>query len=256
MPGSNKPKIDQVAFYDRLKKAIDASLKFHGCNDKAAAAGGRSGHYLSMVLEEKTEPGFFFVAQLSHELGISMNYLSGITNEPFDITTLTSGNGLDDETIGLFDQISTKLRRAALKRGEEPSFHDVLRLWHKHGKSLHAFSDIIEWFDIYEVPSPDDVGLHAERMGASSLAARTLGKADLSLLQFALDNVADEDLTNSLLHAYKEAATGKPVLTEEVLNVFAPGHEAKIQLEYLRLLIRVTDHEGAPRIMSYSQAFG
>lgn len=247
--------IDESAFFDRLRKAIDASLKFHGSTDKAARAGGRSGHYLSMVLEERTEPGFFFVAQLARELGVSMNYLAGVTNEPFDITSLMPGVEGEDTVLGFFDQISSKLRHAALKRGDEPSFHDVLRLWHQNNKKLSAYNSIIEWFDIYEAPSEHDTGLHAERMGAQSLAARTLGKADLSALQFALDHVKDDGLTAGLLNSYKQAAKGDPILTEEILNVHAPGHDAQIELEYLRLLIRVEDDTGRPFILNYSQAF-
>ena len=242
-------------FYDRLKRAIDASLKFHGSTEKAAKAGGRSQHYLEMVLAEKTEPGFFFVAQLAQELGISMNYLAGATNEPFDITSLMPGEGMDAAALGFFDQISSKLRGAALKRGGEPTFHDVLELWHQHDKSLAAYDTFIEWFDIYEVPPDISEGIQLERMGANSLAARTLGDANLSNMQYALDHVADAGLKNSLLMAYREAGLGKPILTEEVLNVHTPDSDQKIELEYLRLLIRVTDSNGCARILNYSQAF-
>lgn len=242
-------------FFDRLKRSIDASLKFHGSTEKAAKAGGRSQQYLDMVLAEKTEPGFFFVAQLARELGISMNYLSGLTNEPFDISTLMPGEGIDAAALGFFDQISSKLRDAALKRGDEPTFHDVLELWHTRNKQLHAYDDIIEWFDIYEMPDETSESIQLERMGSNSLAARTLGSANLSTMQYALDHVEDTGLKNSLLTAYKDAGFGKPILTEEVLNVLAPGSDIKIELEYLRLLIRVTDEDGVARILNYSQTF-
>ncbi len=242
-------------FFDRLKRAIDASLKFHGSTEKAAKAGGRSQHYLDMVLAEKAEPGFFFVAQLASELGISMNYLAGVTNEPFDISSLMPGEGMDEAALGFFDQISSKLRNAALKRGDEPTFHDVLELWHRHDKQLSAYDKFIEWFDIYEVPDIESEGIQLERMGAQSLAARTLGSANLSKMQYALDHVDDSGLKCSLLSSYRDASIGKPVLTEEVLNVRAAGSDQKIELEYLRLLIRVSDGAGTPRILNYSQAF-
>ncbi|MBU2981916.1 hypothetical protein KO498_08815 [Lentibacter algarum] len=246
--------MNKEEFYDRLKRAIDASLKFHGSTEKAAAAGGRSQHYLDMVLAEKTEPGFFFVAQLARELGISMNYLAGVTNEPFDISTLMPGDNMDPAALGFFDQISGKLRQAALKRGSEPTFHDVLELWHQHEKKLEAFETIIEWFDIYEVPDAKADGIQLVRMGSNSLAARTLESANLSTLQYALDHV-DDDLKSGLLNAYRDAASGKPILTEEVLNVRAPGSNQKIELKYFRLLLRVVCKDGKATILSYSQAF-
>ncbi len=251
----NSPAVNNDDFFDRLKRAIDASLKFHGSTEKAAKAGGRSQQYLDTVLAEKTEPGFFFVAQLARELGISMNYLAGLTNEPFDISSLMPGEGIDDAALGFFNQISNKLRGAALKRGDEPTFHDVLELWHTHGKRLSAYDSFIEWFDIYEVPDAAAGGIQLERMGHKSLAARTLGSANLSTMQYALDHVEDTGLKNSLLTAYRDAGNGKPILTEEVLNVLAPGSDIKIELEYLRLLIRVTDDSGEARILNYSQAF-
>ena len=247
--------VNHDEFFDRLKRAIDASLKFHGSTEKAAKAGGRSQQYLDAILADKSEPGFFFIAQLAKELGISMNYLAGITNEPFDISSLMPGDGIDAAALGFFDQISNKLRDAALTRGGEPTFHDVLERWHTQDKKLCAYAGCIEWFDIYEVPDEAADGIQLERMGSNSLAARTLGSANLSTMQYALDHVEDTGLKNSLLAAYKDAGRGDPILSEEVLNVLTPGSDIKIELEYFRLLIRVTDDHGVARVLNYSQAF-
>ena len=72
-------------------------------------------------------------------------------------------------------------------------------------------------------------------------------------LQYALDEVRDNDLQKRLLASYQSAAEGHPVLSEESLNVLAPGHAEQIRLDYLRLLLPVERPEGDHAIISYSK---
>jgi transcriptional regulator with XRE-family HTH domain len=240
-------------FHERLSCAIDASHKFAGNRAKLSKAIGMSPNYVSTILSTKANPNFDVAVKLSTELDVSLSYLAGATSQPFDLASLSNEGPITDKAMQFFDQIAGSLRQAAVIRGEEPTIDDMMTRWYKYGKQQSGFVQVQEWFDIYKAPGPHSARLQVLRMGNNSLAARTLGKADIKSLQYALDEVSDTALRSRLLTAYQSAAEGDPVLTEEYLDVLAPGHAEKIRLDYLRLLLPVTMPDGVEAILSYSK---
>ncbi|MCR9124498.1 MAG: helix-turn-helix domain-containing protein [Rhodobacteraceae bacterium] len=241
-------------FHERLAKAIDNSSKFGGNRAKLSKALGMSPNYVSTVLSTGTNPNWDVVVKISNELGVSLGYLAGTTSQPFDIVDLADDGPITDQALRFFDRIAGSLRQAAVMRGQEPTIDDMMALWYRFGKAESGFAELLEWFDIYDAPTEDDQHLRVLRMGSHSLAARTLGKSDIRSLQYALSEVPDSDLRQRLVTAYRKAAEGDPVLTEEYLDVLAPGHAEKIRLDYLRLLLPVTRADGGTSIVSYSKA--
>ena len=240
-------------FHKRLAQAIDASSKYAGNRAKLSRELGMSGNYVSTILSTESNPNFDIAVKMAHELEVSLAYLAGSTAQPFDLSELSSDGPITDRAMQFFDQIAGSLRQAAVLRGEEPTIDDLMTRWYRYDKRLTGFDVIQEWFDLYEAPARDDVRLKVRRMGGSSLAARTLGKADLKSLQYALDEVPDHALRAHLMESYRRAAEGHPVLTEEYLDILAPGHAEKIRLDYLRLLLPVRDPADAALIISYSK---
>lgn len=240
-------------FHDRIANAIDRSPKYGGNRAKLSRALGLRPNYISTMLSKKTSPSWDTAVNLARELEVSLAYLAGSTSQPFDLTDLGADGPITEQALKFFDQISGSLREAATMRGQEPTVDDMMLRWYKYGRQLSGYEKIIEWFDIYKAPSERSNRIEVLRMGSQSLAARTLGVADKKTLQYALDEVRDSDLQKRLLQAYRTAAEGQPMLSEEALNVLAPGHAEQIRLDYIRLLLPVESDADGHVIISYSK---
>ncbi len=240
-------------FHERVARAIDTSKKYGGNRAKLSRALNLSPNYVSTMLSTKASPSWDISVRLARELEVSLAYLAGSTSQPFDVTDLGTDGPITDQAMKFFDQIAGSLREAAAMRGQEPTVDDMMLRWFKYGRQLSGFDKIIEWFDLYKAPGERSNRIEVLRMGSNSLSARTLGVADKKSLQYALDEVRDSDLQKRLLRAYRTAAEGQPVLTEEALNVLAPGHAEQIRLDYLRLLLPVASDTHGDVIISYSK---
>lgn len=240
-------------FHERVASAIDASKKYGGNRAKLSRALDMSPNYISTILSTKASPSWDIAVRIARELEVSLAYLAGTTSQPFDLSDLSNDGPFTEQALKFFDQIAGTLREAAVVRGEEPTIDDMMARWYKYGKQLSGFDQIREWFDLYRAPTMQSNRIEVMRMGANSLAARTLGRADMKSLQYALDEVRDSALQKRLLTAYRSAAEGHPVLSEEALDVLAPGHAEQIRLDYMRLLLPVDLPEGGSAIISYSK---
>ncbi|MDU9002246.1 helix-turn-helix transcriptional regulator [Sedimentitalea todarodis] len=240
-------------FHDRIASAIDMSKKYAGNRARLSRALDMSPNYISTMLSTKASPSWDLSVKLARELEVSLAYLAGSTSQPFDVTDLGADGPITEQAMKFFDQIAGSLREAANMRGQEPTVDDMMLRWFKYGRQLSGFDKIIEWFDIYRAPGDRSNRIEVLRMGRSSLSARTLGVADKKSLQYALDEVRDSDLQKRLLLAYRSAAEGQPVLSEEALNVLAPGHAEQIRLDYIRLLLPVASETDGNVIISYSK---
>ncbi len=240
-------------FHERVEDAIAASPKFGGNRAKLSRALDMSPNYISTILNTKASPSWDIAVRIARELEVSLAYLAGTTSQPFDLTDLSNDGPITDQAMKFFDQIAGSLREAAVVRGEEPTIDDMMARWYKYGRQMSGYDQIKEWFDVYRAPSDRSNRIEVLRMGSNSLASRTLGGSNLKSLQYALDEVRDNDLQKRLLASYQNAAEGHPVLSEESLNVLAPGHAEQIRMDYLRLLLPVEVDSGEQAIISYSK---
>ncbi|WP_130409285.1 helix-turn-helix transcriptional regulator [Thalassococcus sp. S3] len=242
-------------FHERLVKAIDASPVYAGNRAKLSRALGMSPNYVSTVLSTSANPNFDIAVRMAKELEVSLAFLAGTTDQSFDLSDLSKDGPMTDKALQFFDQIAGSLREAAVVRGQEPLIDDMMSNWYKYGRQLSGFNAMKDWFDLYRAPVASSDRLEVLRMGSNSLSSRTLGTSEVSALQFALDEVKDPALKSALLRSYKTAAQGEAVLSEEYLDVLAPGHAEKIRLDYLRLLLPVQRSDGSNAILSYSKPF-
>jgi transcriptional regulator with XRE-family HTH domain len=240
-------------FHARLIAALDASPKFAGNRAKLSRAIGMSPNYVSTMLSTKASPSWDIAVRIAQELKVSLSYMAGASDDAFDMARLSEQGPITDQALQFFDQIAGRLRQAAVMRGEEPALDDLMMIWYRYGKQLSGFDGVSQWFDLYGAPQPNDTSLRVLAMGSRSLAARTLGRADAKSLQYALSEVPDMGLRQRLVSAYRRAAEEGPVLSEEFLDVLAPGHAEKIRLDYMRLLLPVRDADGDLAIISYSK---
>lgn len=241
-------------FHDRISHAIDTSKKYAGNRAKLSRALDLSPNYVSTMLSNQSSPSWDIAVKLARELEVSLAYLAGTTSQPFDVTDLGADGPITEQAMKFFDQISGSLRQAAMLRGQEPTVDDMMLRWFKYGHRLSGFEQIIEWFDLYKAPTANSNRIEVLRVGKSSLAARTLGVSNKENLQYALDEVRDTELQKRLLAAYRRAAkTGQPILSEEALNVMAPGHAEQIRLDYVRLLLPVESDNDGTVLISYSK---
>ena len=241
-------------FHERLSKAIESSAKYAGNRARLSKALGMSPNYISTVLNTKANPNWDVVVRISDELSVSLGYLAGKTAEPFDLSQMSNEGPFTDQALRFFDQIANNLRQAAVLRGQEPTIDDMMGLWYRYAKKESAFESFSTWFDLYRAPGPGANRIEVLAMGRTSLAARTLGRgASPESLQYALDEVPDQELRQRLISAYRRAAIEGPVLSEEYLDVLAPGHAEKIRLDYLRLLLPVERADGSAAIICYSK---
>jgi transcriptional regulator with XRE-family HTH domain len=240
-------------FHTRLGEALDASRIYRGNRAKLSRALGMSPNYISTILSTGANPNWDVAVRIARELRVSLSYLGGLSDHPYDMSDMATTSPLSGPAMDFFDQISSSLRQAAILRGEEPTIDDFMLLWYKYGHHLTGFGPALDWADLYLAPAPGDAGLMVHAVGPKSLAARTLGRSDTGALQYALDHVQDAELRARLFRAYLEAARGNPILSQEHLDVQAPGHAERIRLDYTRLLLPVIGEGGQAMVLSFSK---
>lgn len=240
-------------FHERLATALDNSRKYAGNRARLSRALKKNPNYVSAILQTRTSPELDVAVQIARELEVSLPYLAGTTSQPFDLADLWTDGPIPDHTIKFVDQIADTLRDAVASRDKEPTIEGLMVRWHKFGKRLSGFEQIKDWFDLYKAPRDGCNRLEVVRMGANSFASRTLGNVDEKSLQYSLDELRDSALRLRLLASYRAAAEGRPILSQEALNVWSAGNKAQIRLDYIRLLLPVEMAFGELAILNYSK---
>lgn len=236
-------------FRKRLKAAINRSDRYADNIRLLSADADMGGKTIYNMLKDerldisKTGPGLFGMARIASLLGESLDHLAGIAPPK------KSGNS--NEVYEISDHI---LDCAANQSSgtQSPSTNYLLKTHLKSGGMLEAFQEVIEHCDQYFPTTHTDETLKVASVGRRSLSSLTMGKNSAEALQAALSNVPNDQLKARWVSDYSTAIQRGTLVTMESLDVQMPNAPVRVKMDFIRVLLYVTDRDGDQRVLNFS----
>ena len=238
-------------FRARLRAAIEASGYRRSLRSLSLDAALGEKTIANMLQNDtidtsKTGPGIFSMARVADQLGVSLDWLAGREGpENFG----AQGEQEFALTIARFAAASAG---QFTSEGRPPSPQAMLRLYARSGGRLEAFEKTLKYCDRYHCPEPGAKSASVKHVGAESLAAITMGTNDKTVLQIALATVADEQFRKKLVDDHQETMRRGCLCTVEELNIQMPNRPVRVKMDYIRVLLMVTDRNGDQEILAYA----
>ncbi|WP_413219110.1 hypothetical protein [Tritonibacter mobilis] len=231
-----------VDFRKRLETAFQSS-KYRSHRALSLEVDGWSETRVNRILsgqfdESKDGPGFFGIVQVCEKLGITPNYLAGVTNwkQPDDATQMNAVSYLE-----------------AFKQGHEaPTVEAMSRAYMRSGARIEAFEPFSDYFDVYEAPDFENQKVTALRVGKKSLAAMRMGVANHVVMQEAYD-LAPPAFQQQIFEAHKRAFEAGMTVELDAIDERMENRPVHVKIDYLRVAMKVTDAKNQPYILVYCQ---
>jgi hypothetical protein len=243
--------VDMSDFRERLKAAISSS-KYNGSARALSIDAGLGERSIANMLgntamdDSKSGPGLFSMARVADCLGISLDWLAGR-----DLATPSISEGDKQFNMSLA-RFSTTSAGQFTQGNQPPTPQAMLRLYVRGGGQLEAFSKVIQYCDRYHCPDPDTDAVSVLAVGESSLASLTMGASDPSILQIALNTVPDPVFRAKLINDHQETMRRGSLCTVEELNVQMPNKPVRVKMDYIRVLLHVSDRNGHQSILAFA----
>ncbi|MDJ0826810.1 MAG: helix-turn-helix transcriptional regulator [Rhodobacter sp.] len=236
-------------FHHRLdQKILEAGLSYRELSLRI----GRGETYIATMVRNRNDPGLSTVVDICDALGIELADLTDNgTPQAGRLVTLGSQD-VDDIAEALIAAAAERARRALNAGGVHPTIDDLLEWWHSNGGRLENFDQFREKVDLFAAPSHTAVMPVPVQLGHDSLVAQKFGLHDENHLAELLPQL-DDRRTKMIVDAHKEAASGRPVLSVEQLDVVLPSGNTEIHAKYKRLLLPVHDPSGNTLVLNYSK---
>lgn len=244
--------MDEIAKFEIAKlkrhwRALIEESSYRGKIDTLSLDIGRSEAYLRGLLRNDIVPKMDLIIPMSQALGVSLDKLLRIPN---DRATTSSA---------IADSIASEVRALVSKRLAklEPALtgKDIMSWWASNGGRLEHCDQFIESVDIYQEPDVDTAQVRTQRLGAESLAAKSLGTASDDLFQRTIAPLG-RTFAERILLAHRSSIEGGPVSSIETLDVGHPETGDRITIQYMRTLAPVILPDGSNCVLNYSELLG
>ncbi|MBY6055407.1 hypothetical protein [Leisingera daeponensis] len=183
-------------------------------------------------------PGFFGIVRACEKLGITPDYLAGISKwrEPGEAAQL---NALT------FLQAMEQMHKA-------PDVEAMSRAYMRSGARLEGFDEFRDYFDLYEAPDMEAGVVKAVHVGAKSLSAMRMGVANHIVLQEAYDR-APAEFQKRIFEAQKRACEAGMTIELDSIDERMANRPVHVKIDYLRVAMKVTDANEKPHVLIYCQ---
>lgn len=128
---------------------------------------------------------------------------------------------------------------------------ELLRWWWNDTNGFWRNPEVLEYVDVYQDPLITERPT-VIRVGAKSLACRTLGTESPEMLQKVIDGLTGRSMER-FKNDYVASRNEGPKLSIEEINVLNPITGEKIDYAYARILVPVLSLGGEIRIINYSR---
>lgn len=214
-------------------------------------------NYYSLKSTEKgskTLPNTANLALFARELGVTPNYLLGFDG---DLRIERSQPALEEIQKQAESLIQDVFRVAArrLQGADAPSLNDLICWWRSTGGKLGGPDEISPYTDLIFEPDLNAQTLVAARMGQESLASKTLTKASPARLAHFFDTL-EEKVRRGIIFDYHNVHERRDRdgfhLSEHTITVDVQDLGEAFSLEYIKLMLPVTDGFGNKYVLNYS----
>lgn len=239
---------------DDFLQRLSHVIKTMKISERQAAllAVGKSGHIATMRRQGSIPRGDV-VAAYARALNTSTDFLLGT-----GFTTKV----MDAEAGQVFNRPSLALE-AAWRSGFDspgsetsvPTLDAVLTWWRQSGKRLTSVNDLLEFCDVYRAPKVPEDTTTVVQVGRNSVAAKTLGAQDPSVLNEFINRMPKTIVENVSRWHWEACQTGKHRLTSEIITTNTGLCEPFV-LEYDRLSLPVYGPDGENLIVNFARLVG
>lgn len=238
-------------FRNRLRAAVDKSKYRNSLRTLSIDAGLGERTIANMLANEsidhsKSGPGLFTMATIAELLDISLDWLSGGKDSS---RALTAG---DIEFALSIERFASSSSGQFTQGNQPPTPQAMQRLFVRSGGRIEAFEKVLKYCDRYNAIAPGAECVSVKDVGTESLAATTMGTPDPAVLQVALSSVADDKLRTKLVYDHLDVQRRGCLSTVERLDIQMPNRPVLVRMDYIRVLLYVTDTDGNSEILSYS----
>ncbi len=238
-----------LSFHHRLdQKILEAGLSYRELSQRI----GRGETYIATMVRNRNDPGLSTVVEICDVLSIPVSELTDDGASQMAVPVSVPGEDIDELTSALISVVADRARNALTNEGQNPTLDDVIEWWHENGGRLENFERFREKVDLFEVPGEEAKIPVPVHLGHESLLAQKFNLHDEDHLQKILPQF-DTERSQSILDAHKDAASGKPVLSIEQIDVDIPVIKSPVHAKYKRLLLPVNDSRGNRLVLNYAK---
>jgi transcriptional regulator with XRE-family HTH domain len=210
---------------------------------------GKSRGYLSEFVDRNgtEDPSFGTMSLLAKKLGVSLSYFDEDTTE-FEITT---ARDIDREAATLLSGVMRSARARMLAQGARPTMDCIVSWWQENGGRLINCEALLPYVDLVS-SNPNEAIPAVAHVGHLGLSAETLKSQDVSKLQSFIDTLDEADMAElkKTISTVRRIVVG--MVTPQSRTVPASASEQALKVDFVRLMLPVTDAKGDPYVLNFS----
>ena len=236
-----------VGFRNRFQRAFEAS-DFTSYRSLSLATGWSESRIQRIISgqfdDSKDGPGFFGISRVCEQLKITPDYLAGIHRwkEP----------SLDPKPTAADTLNASMFLQSINEDHQPPSVKQLMRMFARGGARIEAFSNHLDYCDIYDLPDHDKRLIQIRTVGPKSLAALRMGEANPLLLQEAF-NAATPELREQIYSHHCRTVESGITIEPDSIDERMSNHPVHVKIDYLRVSMQVTDQDGVESILIFCE---
>ncbi|MDA7426893.1 helix-turn-helix transcriptional regulator [Primorskyibacter aestuariivivens] len=231
---------------DRLQSLIEAQGRKPA---ELGAAIGIDESALTGFLDGSTPegPSFATMSRLARELGVSLSYFDEQEGD-FEIA---SARDIDQQASRLLTDVFRTARAKMLAQGSRPTMDCIVAWWQETGGKLENCETLLPYVDLVSA-SGQDGAPEVTHIGPLGLSAETLKSNDASKLQTFIEKLNDADMNELRTTIATVSRIGVGMVTPQSRIVPATRISDSFRVDFVRLMLPVTDKKGAPYVLNFS----
>ncbi len=223
-----------VAFRDRFNTAFQDSdyTSLRALSNDSNLSDSRVHAIVSGGFDDSPHgPGFFSLVRLCENLGVTPDYLAGISDK---WRSPSPGQALN--AMALLDSISIDFAR-------RPTIKELSHLYLRGGQRIEAFQAHMDYCDIYAPLNLETRRVKITATGPKSLSTVRMGQSSPAILQHAYDN-APEAFQEKIFAGHERAWNAGFLCEVDSIDERVPNKPLHVKLEYIKVSMRLQDAEG------------
>lgn len=241
------PQDFSVEFRKRFSRAYEAS-NFESYRSLSLASGWSESRIQRIMKgqfdDSKDGPGFFGITRVCHQLKITPDYLAGIHR-----WREAGADQIDSKTATLN---ASQFLQVIAEDHQPPTVKQLVHAHTRSGARIEAFKSHLDYCDIYDLPNHDEQSINIRAVGAKSLSALRMGEANPLLLQDAV-NAASDTLRKRMYDHHMRTLEHGITIEIDSINEAMSNHPIHVKIDYLRVSMRVKDHQGKESILIFCE---
>lgn len=228
-------------FRDRFTRAFEAS-EFTSQRALSIASGWSESRINRIMTGQfdnsKDGPGFFGLIRACEQLGVTPDYLAGISKFG------KSDPGAALNAVSFLESMS--------QDHSTPTIKSLIRSYVRSGHRLEAFQKVMPYCDLYAAPDPESHRVKVLQVGEKSLAALRMGEASALVLQEAY-NTATPEFREQVYISHKRAWDLGMTVEPDSIDQRMENRPVHVKIDYIRVAMRLSDASGSEYILIYCE---